>query len=264
MISEGLGERLGVGVGDSIVLLSQGYQGATAAGQFAVGGILHFPTPQMNDALVYLALRNAQTLFNAPHRLTSLVLMTGNADNTKAIKTALLPKIDSSLAVMTWQEMSPEILQSVQLNDGGAILTMAIFYIVIAFGVFGTVMMMTIERAREFGLLISLGMRRRRLVLVAALEAVLVSMIGAMTGLLVAMPVVLYFHFHPIHLWGELAKAYAAYGLEAIMSVNADASLFYSQVLVVFLIALVASLYPFFVIRKIRPVSALQGRGGMK
>ena len=264
MIAEGLAEGLHVAVGDSVVLLSQGYEGTTAAGEFAVEGILHFPIPKMNNALVYLSLKNAQDFFNAPNRLTSIALMTGNAQNTSSIQSGLAGQIDPSLVLLTWQQMSPEIVQSVQLNDAGGLLTLAIFYIVIAFGVFGTVMMMTIERTREFGLLISLGMRRQRLFLVTAIEAILVSMMGVLAGLVVAMPVVLYFHFHPIHVWGEIAKAYEAYGLEPVMSVNADASLFYSQVVIVLLIAIVASLYPLFVLRKIRPVSALQGRGGAK
>lgn len=263
-VSEGLAERLQVVVGDSIILLSQGFQGATAAGQFVIEGILHFPIPKMNDGLVYLALKRAQTFFNAPNRLTSIALMIADAQNTGRVQAELASRIDPALVVMTWQQMSPEIAQSVQINDASALLTLAVFYIVIAFGVFGTVMMMTIERIREFGLLISLGMKRQRLFLVTALEAVLVSMMGALAGLIAAIPLVLYFHFHPIHLWGELAEAYAAYGLEATMSVNADPSLFYSQVLIVLIIAIVASLYPLFVIRKIRPVSALQGRGGMR
>ncbi len=264
MMSEGLAERLQVTIGDSVVLLSQGYQGATAAGQFPIEGILHFPIPKMNDALVYLALSNAQVFFNAPGRLTSIALMTRNAQHTASIQSDLAATIDPSLVVMTWQQMSPEIVQSVQLNDAGGLLMLAIFYIVIAFGVFGTVMMMAMERTREFGLLISLGMKRQRLFLVTALEAVFVSMVGAIAGLVVAMPVVIYFHFHPIPLWGELAQAYYAYGLEARMSVNADPSLFYSQVLIVLVIAIVASLYPLLLIRKIRPVAALQGRGGAR
>ena len=162
-ISEGLAGRLHVGVGDSVVLLSQGYQGATAAEQLVVEGILHFPIPKMNDALVYVALRKAQVFFNAPGRLTSIALMIDDADNTKPMQSELSARIDGGLVVMTWQEMVPEVVQSVQINDASGNLTLSIFYIVIAFGVFGTVMMMTIERTREFGLLISLGMKRGRL-----------------------------------------------------------------------------------------------------
>ncbi|MFA6541083.1 MAG: FtsX-like permease family protein [Bacteroidota bacterium] len=264
LIAEGLADRLHLSVGDSIVLFSQGYQGATAAEQLAIAGILHFPVPKMNDAMVYLSLPKAQTFFNANRRVTSIALMVDDPRKVHAVQSSLSQKLDPDLVLINWEEMLPEVVQAIQANDAGSLLTFGVFYVVIAFGVFGTIMMMTIERTREFGLLISLGMKRGRLFLVTTLEAVLISMVGAIAGLAVSIPVVFYFHHHPIHIWGDLAKAYESYGMEPIMSVNADASLFYSQTIIVFIIALIASLYPLFVIRKLRPVSALQGRNGKK
>ena len=139
-----------------------------------------------------------------------------------------------------------------------------ILYLVIGFGVFGTVMMMTIERTREFGLLISLGMRRGRLLLVTSLETIMVSMTGALAGMIGAFPIILYFNWNPIQLTGDMAKAMLAWGLEPIMPVSLRFSIFAAQTAVVFCIALVTSLYPLFFIRKIQPVSAVQGRGGVR
>jgi len=264
LIAEGLAARLHLDVGDSVVLFSQGYQGTTAAQELTIAGILHFPIPKMNDAMVFLALPKAQEFFNAANRVTSIALMIDDPKEYRAVQSSLSRGLESQLVVMSWEEMLPEIVQAIALNDAGSVIIFSVFYVVIAFGVFGTVMMMTLERTREFGLLISLGMRRGKLLLVTTLEAILVSMIGAIAGLAVSIPIVLYFHHHPIHIWGELAKAYESYGFEPIMSVNADASLFYSQTIIVFVIALVSSLYPLLFIRKIKPVSAIQGRGGIK
>lgn len=264
MIAEGLAERLNVGVGDSVVLFGQGYQGATAAEQLPIEGILHFPIPKINNAMIYLPLAKAQSLFNAYNRVTSIVLMIDDAEEMNALQSFLTAAIDSNLVVMNWEEMSPEIVQAIQTDVASELIIMFILYTIIGFGVFGTVMMMTIERTREFGLLISLGMKRTRLLLVTTIEALLVSIIGAIAGSVAAFPLLYYLYRNPIHLTGDAAKAMLAYGFEPILPVSIDLPVFLSQTIAVFLITIVVSLYPLLFIRKIQPVSALQGRGGVK
>lgn len=264
IISDGLADRLKIGLGDSVIVYGQGYEGVTAAELLKVEGIFHFPIPKLNNALMFLSLKKAQSLFNAYGRVTSICVMTTNAQNVAAIQSGLLSTLDPHLTVMTWDEMTPELVQSIEADSAGGILMLLILYVVIGFGVFGTVMMMTIERTREYGLLISLGMRRGKLLLVAALETLLVSMTGAIAGMLGAFPIIFYFYKHPIPLTGDMAKAMLAWGLEPIMPVSLEASIFIAQTIVVFGIAIVTSLYPLFFIRKIRPVSALQGRGGAR
>lgn len=262
LIAEGLAERLQAGVGDSIVIVGQGYQGVTAAEQLAVEGIIRFPFPKLNNAAIYLSLPKAQSLFNAPDRVTGIALMIDNEKEIDGIRESLAASIDPSLVVMTWEEMSPEIVQVIEADVASEAIIMSILYLVIGFGVFGTVMMMTIERTREFGLLIALGMKRGRLLIVTTVEALLVSMLGAAAGLAAAFPLLMYFHLHPIRVSGEMAKVYITYGLEPIIAVSVDAMVFGSQAIVVLILAVVASLYPLSFIRKLRPVAALHGRGG--
>ena len=264
LISEGLAERLQVGVGDSVVLFGQGYQGATAAEQLPIEGIVHFPIPKMNNAMVYLSLSKAQELFNAYNRVTSVALMVDNAKKVKTIQSDLSKLLNKNLVVMNWEEMSPEVVQAIEADVAGEVIIMFILYVVIGFGVFGTVMMMTIERAREFGLLISLGMKRGRLLLVATIESLLISMLGAVAGTAVAFPLIYYFYVHPIYVQGDFAEMMNMYGFEPIIPVSIDTLVFTSQTIVVVVIAIISSVYPFFFIKNIKPVSALQGRGGGK
>jgi ABC-type lipoprotein release transport system permease subunit len=66
---------------------------------------------------------------------------------------------------MAWQEMMPELVQAIQADSAGGQIMLFILYMVITFGMFGTVFMMTAERKYEFGVLISIGMRRGQLAL---------------------------------------------------------------------------------------------------
>jgi ABC-type lipoprotein release transport system permease subunit len=264
MISEGLAERLLANIGDTLIVFGQGYQGVTAADQLVIEAIIHFPIPQLNNAMAFLALPKAQTLFNTANRLTSIVLMIDDANDMKLIQSELAAKIDSHLVVMNWEQMTPELVQGIEADSASGLIMLGILYAVIGFGVFGTVMMMAIERTREFGLLIALGMKRGRLLLITTIEAIIVSLIGAVAGMIGAFPIILYYSRNPIHVSGDLAKAYLAWGLEPIVPIILEPSIFISQTLVVLFIALITSLYPLFFIRKIHPVSAIQGRGGVR
>lgn len=264
IISEGIADRMKVTIGDTIAVFGQGYQGVTAADLFPIEGILHFPIPKINNAMAFISLKKAQQLFNAYDRVTSIALMIDDANDLSSIRSDLTDQLESGLVVMTWEEMTPELVQSIEADNAGGILMLIILYVVIGFGIFGTIMMMTIERTREFGLLIALGMKRSKLIFVSTIETILVSMMGAIAGMIGAFPIILYYHFNPIQLSGDLAKAMLAWGLEPIMPVMLDVSIFTAQTAAVFVIALITSIYPLFFLRKIKPVSAMQGRGGVK
>lgn len=190
--------------------------------------------------------------------------MIDDANSVSSVQSDLTKKLDHGLVVMNWEEMTPELVQAIEADNASGMLMLIILYVVIGFGVFGTVMMMTIERTREFGLLIALGMKRSKLLLISTIESIFVSMIGAIAGMIGAFPIIVYFHLNPIRLSGDLAKAMLAWGLEPIMPVMLDASIFVAQTIVVFIVALVTSFYPLLFLRKIKPVSAMQGRGGIK
>jgi ABC-type antimicrobial peptide transport system permease subunit len=135
---------------------------------------------------------------------------------------------------------------------------LVILYVVIGFGIFGTVMMMTMERTREFGVLIGIGMRRWKLIAVTAMESLLVSVGGALVGVGVGFPILYYFHYHPILLSGAYAEAMLVYGMEPILPFSLAAVNFVIQAAVVGAFGLVSALYPLTVIRRLAPVRAIR------
>ena len=259
LVAEGLARLLGVDVGDSVVVYGQGYQGVTAAAVVPVSGIVQFPIPDQNNAMFYLPLDLAQDLFSAPGRVTAVALLLNSDREVERTTATVRRMVGSGIEVMTWRQMLPELLQAIEADTGGTVIMLLILYVVIGFGIFGTVMMMTAERTREFGITIALGMKRGRLQVITQLEALMISMMGACAGIFIAIPVVLYFYFHPIWLGGDYAKAMLAYGMEPIVPFSIDPMVFIIQGIVVFFMAAVSGLYPFFVLRRLEPARAMRG-----
>ena len=257
IIAEGLARLLKVDVGDSIVVYGQGYQGVTAASILRIASIVKFPFDELNNAMVYLPLAVAQEMFSAPQRITaiSILLDTDDADEVAA---TLRTSTDNSREVMTWRDMMPDLLQAIAADNGGTVIMLLILYVVVGFGIFGTVMMMTAERSREFGITIALGMKRWRLMSVTVIEAFFISLMGALVGIAVSIPFVVYFYYHPIQLGGDYAKAMMAYGMEPIIPFSMDPLVFIIQGIIVFALGAVSALYPIIILRKLEPVRAMR------
>lgn len=266
LLAEGLAELLKVDIGDSILIYGQGLYGVTAAELIPVKGLVRFTLPSQNKSFAYLSLPYAQWVYSAPERLTSLSIMLDNRKKINSIQSKIKTLFETTnensgavYDIMTWEELSPELVQYIQIDNAQGIIMLGILYIVIAFGIFGTIMMMTAERRKEFGILISVGMKKWKLYLVTTLETLFISFIGVVAGAVVSLPLLIYFVNNPIPLTGDMADAIVAWGFDPILPFALYPGMFIAQVWTVLAIALVSGLYPLNFIRKIKPVEAMRG-----
>ncbi|NJM94651.1 MAG: ABC transporter permease [Cytophagales bacterium] len=258
VISEGLGTYMKLNVGDTLVLLGQGYQGMTAAGKYPIIGWVKYGSPVLNQGMVMLPMPLAEQMFGAEERRTSLALMMDDRHQSEAVRDRVLALLPEGYEVMDWKEMMPELIQSIQADSGGGIIMLMILYMVVAFGIFGTVIMMTAERRYEMGVMVSVGMKRQQLMAVMALEMALMGFIGVLIGTVVIYPLAYYIHLNPIPITGESAEAYLEYGFEPILKTSVDLGIFLRHGLVVLGIALATTLYPSIIIARLHPVKAMK------
>lgn len=245
VIAAGLADYLGLSIGDTMVLLGQGFHGATAAGKYAVSGIVQHPMPEMNQSMTYLSIEAAQWLFDAEQRLTSLIVHPKNPNRHAQLAQTL--REDERLkdyTVYTWEELMPELVRTVEFDQVATLIFLWILYVVIGFGIFGTVLTMTLEREKEFGVLISVGMHKWKLALVIFIETLAINSIGVLVGLLISLPVILYFYHNPIPLGEDMAGIMEEYGMDAVLPFSLDPEIFLQQGIIIFIISMVITIYP--------------------
>ncbi|MFH0765824.1 MAG: FtsX-like permease family protein [Calditrichota bacterium] len=258
LVAKGLAEHLNIDVGDTLVVLSQGYHGVTAAAKLAVEGLLDFPSPTLNACLIYLTLPAAQELFDMNGRVTSLAVMVDKPKRQEAAVANLKQAVGGDLTVLTWQDMLPEVVQYIEMDNSSGIIMLLIIYLVIGFGILGTILMMTLERRREFGMLIAVGMKRGRIRLIILLESIILTLIGVLSGVILGFPILLYLYLNPIPLGGEWAVYMERYGFEPVLPFSLDPMIFVWQTLSVLAIALVVAIFPLLQIRRIKPAAVLR------
>lgn len=259
LITYNIAKHLGLGVNDTIILISQGYHGVTAAGLYPVKGILEFSTPQMNSIGVFMDIKLAQEFYSAPGMITSLMIMVNDYTDVAPVERKLKHVTNGDFNVLNWQELNPEVVQFIESDKSGGIVMKAILYIVIGFGIFGTIIMMVAERRRELGVMVAVGMQKFKLSMVLLYETILIGIIGVLSGFVASVPVILMLVDNPIELPAELAEAYVQYGFEPYMFFGTAPSVYLNQVITIFIITLIISLYPVLKVKNLKVTKSLRG-----
>ncbi len=165
---------------------------------------------------------------------------------------------DKSTTLKTWEDLNPVLVQQIQGDSQTGIATLAMLYFIIFFGIFGTVLMMIAERTREFGVLVAIGMQKRRLKRIITIEMILLGILGLIAGMMASAPVIMYFYFNPILLKGDIGKMMEDIGWDAVMPTAWFGPYFYWQAIVVLIMVLTATLYPLRKISKLKEIEALR------
>jgi len=260
LIGDKLSRYLGLGIGDTIVLISQGYHGTTAAGKYEIKGVVKQPVPDIDSRVVYLPVDICQSLYNAEGLLTSMVLQVRDHSDKAIAATVceLRSEISSPYRILDWKKMNELIIQQMDADNKSGMIMIGILYLVIAFGVFGTVLMMTAERRREFGVLVAIGMQKRKLSRVLSLEMLYIGFLGILSGITLALPVIIYGYFNPIRFSGNMAKMFEDYGFDPVMAFSWIDTYFVWQAVVVAIMVFIAMLYPVSKIRRLQVINALR------
>jgi len=259
VVAEGLANFFNLSVGDTLLFIGQGYHAATAYGRFPVTGIARMRNPELNKQLVLMPFKAAQQMYNLDERATTIVLELEEGADYKEVGADLMTTLDTAaLELLTWEELFPEIIQTIEADMAGGQIFVTILYVIISFVLLGTVIMMVAERQREFGILVSIGMRKSKLAVVTVLENLILTMGGAILGMALVKPVQFYFKYHPIDLSGQLQEAVEQFNFEPKLYTTTSFIINFNHGSIVFLIGIIVSLYAVWKIMTLDPIKSMR------
>lgn len=251
IIGEGVANYLKATVGDTLAFIGQGHFGASAAGLFPIRGIFRLAISDLNNGIVYASLAATQQFVDMPDGYSSILISLKNDKKLDETIKNLNEIVDTSqVDVYSWHFTMQRLLQQAESDKAFSKMLLFILYLIVGFGILGTIIMLTNERQKEFRTMISLGMQRTKLMFVTVIELLIMTCIGLIAGLAASYPIALYYHFNPIRLSGEAAQAFIDYGMEPVMPTSIDISIFIAQIVSILIITILASIYPIRVIGK--------------
>lgn len=258
VIGEVLARNLKVTVGDELTLLGQGRDGSFAATVLPVVGIFVSGSVELDRALIQMPLAAFQEVFSMGTRAHSLVIRAAGLEKLEGVKEQVSALIapESKLAFLTWDELTPGLKEAIELDMASGWLFYLSLVLIVSFSVLNTFLMSVLERTREFGILLSLGMRPARITQLVYLECVFLSLVGVLLGIIIGGAVVIYFGVYGFSIPGseEIMKIWnlpaAIYPRLSFTGLTLGPGLVLGM-------SILAVTYPAFRVFRLRPLEAL-------
>ena len=258
LISKGVAEKLGLKIRSKVVLTFQDIEGEIVNAAFRVVGIFDSKTTMVDDSRLFVRQSDLERLMNmedAVHEIAIYLNDPNTLDQTTQSLTASVG--NEQRKIETWREIAPELELIHSQFEVSMYVVMAIILLALAFGIINTMLMAVLERTRELGMLMAVGMSKFRVYGMIVLETILLTFIGAPIGLLLGYLSIGYFSNHGLDL-SAYSDGLQEFGMSTIVYPSLDAHYYMIMTVMIAVTAILAALYPAYKAIKLKPVEALR------
>jgi len=256
VISQKLAKKLKVKLRSKIVLRFPKSDGTIQLEAFKVSGI--YKTSNTNFDLANVFVRNKDLAdssgqFFETHEIAVLL-----NTNDSLIKVASLLKAKyPQLSVMTWKELQPELSLYEDVAGIELYIILVIILFALAFGIINTMLMVVLERVRELGMLMAIGMNKFRVFSMIMLETVMLTLTGGVIGMIIGWIIIAAFSKHGIDL-SSVSEGMEAFGIDAIFYPSITLEFYLNLTIMVIITGILASVYPARKALKLNPADAIR------
>ena len=257
LIGAKLAETLNLKLKSKIIITFLDYQSELTGGAFRVSGIFQTANSVFDETTVFVRKADLQKLANIPLNEAHEILVNLNdnqADKTVKSKiTNLYPKEE----VLLWTELKPELAYITQISDLYMYIFVGIILFTLGFGIVNTMLMVVLERVKEIGMLLAVGMNKIRVFTMIVLETVFLSLTGGIIGIVLGGIVSNYFSVHPIDLalW---ADGLSSMGWDSLVYTSISFSMLFQVAGMLILTGIFAAIYPARKALKLKPADSLR------
>lgn len=253
-------ENLKASIGDSVVVLCQGFDGVLSNMFARIVGTFRTGSDEFDRMGAFMKLTDLQPFLSMDDGVNAIAISVGKMQDVPKV-TAELNSIlqPAGLIAVPWQTLMPQMEQTYEFKQSGDMVFMLILLVVVGFGILNAVLMSVTERFREYGVALSLGMRPEKLSVTVAIETFFMIMIGIFAGNLVGVGISYYLSVHPILVGGNLAKIYEQYGFN-VPTITAYASMRTSIIAssAILMISFASTFYPLWRVLRLEPLKGIR------
>ncbi len=256
-----LAKNLGISIGDDLTVLGQGMDGSVAATVLRVKGIYTTGMDEFDRSTIQIPLKTFQSVYSMGNSVHKVVIIAKSIGAVAGIKHKLEKKFRDRklkrLVVLTWDQLLPGLRQGIEMDLISGIIFYFLLIIVVALSILNTFLMATLERIREFGILMAMGATPARLVKLVFTESLIMTITGMVCGMLIGIALTLFFQVHGINIGGSSAML-RHYGISGRMYPELSFISVFSGPCVLFVLTMITALYPALKIRSLTPVKAMK------
>ncbi len=259
IIGAKLAKNLQVDIGDELTLVGSGLDGSFAAMVVSVVGIFESGIAELDRMVGHMPLAAFQEHFSMQAAGHSVIVNAPNISLTDEYLAdiTLFEGMGDGVEILTWDARHPEIRQAIQSDMISAWFMYAVLVILVSFSVLNTQLMSVLERTREFGIMMAIGLRSGRLARLVFVETFFMALLGFLIGSFIGACVVGYLHNVGFSFPG-MSEMAAQYNLPERMYPSLSPLAIFLGPFVVFVGSMLAAIYPAARLSFLQPISAMR------
>jgi len=256
LIGEKLLHKLKLEPGNKMVITFQNISGELTAGAFRIKGVYKSNNSSIDESTVYAKAAGIEPLLGIHDQYHEIAVLLNDNKNLGQVKSEIQHKAGNNL-VQSWRELSPELRLMIDSFDQYMYIIIGIILLALIFGIVNTMLMSVLERYRELGVLMSIGLNKVKIFFMIMLETLFITVTGCVIGLPLAWLSIIFFGYKGIDL-SAFAEGLAAFGYGDIIYPKLDGIYYFEIGFMALIATMVASVYPARKALQLKPAEAIR------
>jgi ABC-type lipoprotein release transport system permease subunit len=257
LIGKKLAEKLKVKLRSKVVVTLQDMNGEMTGASFRVVGIYETNNSVYDEISVFVRKADlARIIAMDVNNAHEIAVMINSNDSLNIVTSNLIAKY-KDLDVKSWRGLMPEVDMVESSLDYSMYIFMVIILLALLFGIVNTMLMAVLERVKELGMLMAIGMNKKKVFSMIMIETVMLSLTGGLIGIGVSWLLVVYFGYAGVDI-SAWATAYKSLGYDTLIYTKFSMEATLDVAIMVVLTGMLASVYPAIKALKLKPAEAIR------
>lgn len=256
ILSEKLRKRLKLDLRKKAILTFQDKEGNLASAAFQIIALYKTVNTPYDDSNVFVKITDIDSLAGISNGINEIAILLQSNKLLAKSQNSLKQKFPG-IEIKSWMEIQPELGLTISVGDQMAYIFMGIILLALAFGIINTMMMAVLERTRELGMLLALGMNKFKVFSMIVLETLFLILAGCPVGIIFAFTTIIITQRTGID-FSQFSEAYSSFGYSSIIYPSLTARQFGIVMMLVLITALFSALFPARRALRLNPAESLK------
>ena len=256
IVGKKLTERLNLKLRSKVVLSFQNLEGEITYIACRIVGIFKTASTLFDESNVYVQQKDLFRILESEPVFHEIAIKVENTEQIEPTAETIKSKYES-LEIKTWSELAPEIAYLSETTEIYTYVFVAIILLALLFGITNTMLMSVVDRIREFGVLLAIGMRKGRVFVMIVLETILLSFTGGVIGTLISVISIAYFAGTGIDLT-SIAASLESFGATTMLYPFLPLAMYIVLTIMIIIAANIAALLPAWKAMHLLPSEAIR------
>ena len=257
LISQELADQLEIETGDKVVGITNATDGSVVNELFRVVGIFRTNDSNFDKTHIYVPLKDMQRILEIGDAVTGFAVMLNNKVKIQDKTENINSNLPENTEAYSYRDLLPLIVAMIGMYEQSILAFYIIIGIAVLFGIINTMLMSVFERVQEFGVLMSLGMKKVKIFRMIMTEALFLGIIGSVIGVVIGLLLFIPLSNSGIDL-SLFSESMQSFGLGSVIYPEMDVTILIYSLFTMPVATMIGAIYPAFKAVRLQPTDAMR------